>query len=175
MTELNASTLSRLPPKVATPSHDRGRLKRGIAHFGVGNFHRAHQAFCIDRCLDLPGQEDWGIVGIGVSGGERGRQKAAQYRTQDCLYSLTIAPPHGEPAMLVIGAQLDYLLAPEQPDEVLALLTSPDLRISRCPSPRAAITSIRTRTRSSPTTRTSPTTSPATARRVRCSASSPRP
>jgi mannitol-1-phosphate/altronate dehydrogenase len=29
----------------------------------------------------------------------------------------------------VIGAQLEYLLAPEQPDEVLALLTSPDLRI----------------------------------------------
>jgi sorbose reductase len=48
---------------------------------------------------------------------------------QDCLYSLTIAPPKGEPAMRVIGAQVDYLLAPEQPDEVLALLTSPDLRI----------------------------------------------
>lgn len=29
----------------------------------------------------------------------------------------------------MIGAQLEYLLAPEQPDEVLELLTSPDLRI----------------------------------------------
>ena len=66
MTELNASTLSQLPPKVAAPSYDRSRLKRGIAHFGVGNFHRAHQAFYIDRCLALPGQEDWGIVGIGT-------------------------------------------------------------------------------------------------------------
>src|SRR6202171_3080854 len=129
MTDLNASTLSQLPPKVATPSYDRSRLKRGIAHFGVGNFHRAHQAFYIDRCLALPGQEDWGIVGIGLGGGERGRQKAAQYRAQDCLYSLTIAPPKGEPDVRVIGAQVDYLLAPEQPDEVLALLTSPDLRI----------------------------------------------
>ena len=64
MTELNASTLSQLPPKVAPPSYDRSRLKRGVAHFGVGNFHRAHQAFYIDRCLALPGQEDWGIVGI---------------------------------------------------------------------------------------------------------------
>src|SRR6185369_11434954 len=92
MTELNASTLSQLPPKVAAPPYDRSRLKRGIAHFGVGNFHRAHQAFYIDRCLALPGQEDWGIVGIGLGGGERGRQKAAEYRAQDCLYSLTIAP-----------------------------------------------------------------------------------
>ncbi|MDT7766354.1 MAG: sorbose reductase [Mycobacterium sp.] len=129
MTELNESTLSQLPPKVAAPSYDRSRLKRGIAHFGVGNFHRAHQASYIDRCLALPGQENWGIVGIGLSGGERGRQKAEQFRAQDCLYSLTIAPPEGEPSVRVIGAQLDYLLAPEQPDEVLALLTSPQLRV----------------------------------------------
>ena len=65
MTELNAGTLLQLPPKVAAPTYDRSRLKRGIAHFGVGNFHRAHQAFYIDRCLALPSQEDWGIVGIG--------------------------------------------------------------------------------------------------------------
>ena len=96
MTELNERTLSQLPSKVAAPSYDRTRLKRGIAHFGVGNFHRAHQAFYIDRCLALPGQQDWGIVGIGLSGGERGRKKAEQYRAQDCLYSLTIAPPKGE-------------------------------------------------------------------------------
>ena len=31
--------------------------------------------------------------------------------------------------MRVIGAQLDYLLAPEQPAEVLALLTDPGLHI----------------------------------------------
>jgi hypothetical protein len=33
---------------VAAPPYDRSRLKRGIAHFGVGNFRRAHQAFYID-------------------------------------------------------------------------------------------------------------------------------
>jgi mannitol-1-phosphate/altronate dehydrogenase len=129
MTELNERTLSQLPSKVAAPPYDRTRLKRGIAHFGVGNFHRAHQAFYVDRCLALPGQQDWGIVGIGLSGGERGRKKAEQYRTQDCLYSLTIVPPKGDADVRVIGAQLEYLLAPEQPDAVLELLVSPDLRI----------------------------------------------
>jgi mannitol-1-phosphate/altronate dehydrogenase len=58
--------------------------KRGIAHFGVGNFHRAYQAFYIDRCLALPGQNDWGIVGIGLPGGERGRKKVDQFRSPDC-------------------------------------------------------------------------------------------
>ena len=129
MIELNEDTLSKLPSKIATPSYDRIRLKRGIAHFGVGNFHRAHQAFYIDRCLALPDQQDWGIVGIGLSGGERGRKKADQFRSQDCLYSLTVAPAKGNTSVRVIGAQLDYLLAPEQPAEVLRLLTDPALRI----------------------------------------------
>jgi sorbose reductase len=77
---------------VAVPSYDRRRPARGSAHFGVGNFHRAHQPFYIDHRLGLPRQ---GVVGVGLSGGERGRQKTAQYRAQDCLYSLTIAPAKG--------------------------------------------------------------------------------
>lgn len=129
MIELNQATLSMLPSDVATPPYDRARLKRGIAHFGVGNFHRAHQAFYIDRCLTLPNQNDWGIVGIGLAGGERGRKKADQFRSQDCLYSLTVAPAKGDTSVRVIGAQIDYLLAPDQPADVLASLTDPTLRI----------------------------------------------
>ena len=129
MTELNQGTLATLPSSIATPAYDRTRLTRGIAHFGVGNFHRAHQAFYIDRCLALPDQQDWGIVGIGLSGGERGRTKADQFLSQDCLYSLTVAPAKGDTTVRIIGAQLDYLLAPEQAEEVLELLTDPALRI----------------------------------------------
>ena len=129
MIELNEGTLSALPSNIATPPYDRARLKPGIAHFGVGNFHRAHQAFYIDRCLALPDQNDWGIVGIGLSGGGRGRRKAEQFRSQDCLYSLTVAPAKGDTSVRVIGAQLAYLLAPEQPAEVLESLTDPALRI----------------------------------------------
>ena len=75
MIELNQRTLATLPSSIATPAYDRTHLKRGIAHFGVGNFHRAHQAFYIDRCLALPGQSDWGIVGIGLAGGDQGRRR----------------------------------------------------------------------------------------------------
>lgn len=114
MTQLNEGTLTTVPSNVATPTYDRTHLKRGIAHFGVGNFHRAHQAFYVDRCLALPGQQDWGIVGIGLSGGERGRKKADQFLSQDCLYSLTVAPAKGDTSVRIIGAQLDYLLAPDQ-------------------------------------------------------------
>ena len=121
--------LRQLPSNVATPAYDRTHLKRGIAHFGVGNFHRAHQAFYVDRCLALPGQRIGASSASALSGGERGRKKADQFRSQDCLYSLTVAPAKGDTSVRVIGAQLDYLLAPEQPAEVLELLTDPALRI----------------------------------------------
>ena len=58
-----------------------------------------------------------------------GPKKADQFRSQDCLYSLTVAPAKGDTSVRVIGAQLDYLLAPEQPAEVLRLLTDPAVRI----------------------------------------------
>ena len=65
MVALNASTLNDLPARVRRPAYDRGRVKTGIAHLSVGNFHRAHQAAYLDACLALPGQKGWGICGVG--------------------------------------------------------------------------------------------------------------
>jgi hypothetical protein len=39
------SEAQRPPP---CPAYDRASLKAGIMHFGVGNFHRAHQAIYLD-------------------------------------------------------------------------------------------------------------------------------
>nr|WP_314542096.1 hypothetical protein [uncultured Massilia sp.] len=59
----------RFPPRTVMttlPRYERRRVTPGIAHIGVGNFHRAHQALYVERCLHLPGHESWGIVGIGL-------------------------------------------------------------------------------------------------------------
>lgn len=50
---------------VALPTYDRSALKPAIVHFGVGGFHRAHQAMYLDRLL-RDGKTDWGICGVGV-------------------------------------------------------------------------------------------------------------
>ena len=34
--------------RVAVPGYGRAELSPGILHFGVGNFHRAHQAYYLD-------------------------------------------------------------------------------------------------------------------------------
>jgi mannitol 2-dehydrogenase len=127
--ELSARTLSALPGKVMIPGYDRAKVRAGIAHIGVGNFHRAHQALYIDRCLHLDGQEDWGIFGIGIRDGADARQKALALQHQDTLYTLTEYAPDGSTSVRVIGSIVDYLHAPENPEKALALLSDPAIRI----------------------------------------------
>lgn len=129
MIRLSNSTLVSLPPGVARPAYDRTRVTPGIAHIGVGQFHRAHQALYLDRCLALAGQERWGIVGIGVLDGARERHTADALHAQQCLYSLTEFPARGRPTVRVVGSLVDYLHAPRDAERVLEQLAAPDLRI----------------------------------------------
>ena len=126
---IETSTLSSLPASVAKPAYDRSKVKAGIAHLSVGNFHRAHQAVYIDQVLALPGQEGWGILGIGLMDVEGERAKAKALQGQGGLYSLSVYPPEGEPTVSIIGAIVDYLHAPADPEAVLQRLADPAIRI----------------------------------------------
>jgi mannitol-1-phosphate/altronate dehydrogenase len=129
MVALNGTTLERLPERVARPGYDRGRVRAGIAHLSVGNFHRAHQAVYLDRCLGLPGHEGWGICGIGVVDSPAERAKTESLRRQDGLYTLTVFPPKGEPESAVVGSIVDYVFAPAEPEAALTRLSDPAVRI----------------------------------------------
>ena len=129
MIELNSANLGRLGPGVRVPAYDRAALRGGIVHFGVGNFHRIHQAYYVDSCLHQPGQEAWGIVGVGLLDGPSQRAKANAYKAQDCLYSITEFALDGTGQPRVIGAMIEYLHAPADPEAVLVRLTSPDCKI----------------------------------------------
>lgn len=109
--------------------YDRSRVTAGIAHFGVGNFHRVHQALYIDRILRQGEDLSWGIVGIGLSDGDAARQKSENFRSQQGLYTLTEYAPDGTSRSQVVGSMIDYLHAPSDPERVLAQLQDPQLRI----------------------------------------------
>ena len=51
---------------VPRPSYDRASVTTGVVHFGVGGFHRAHQALFHDRLMNEGKALDWGICGVGV-------------------------------------------------------------------------------------------------------------
>ena len=81
---LSEATLARLPANIARFSYDRTAQKLGIVHFGIGAFHRAHQAWYTDLAMDA-GECDWAIAGVSLRSGT----VASQLKPQDGLYSLT--------------------------------------------------------------------------------------
>jgi len=64
--KLASGTLSEVSKTAAVPQYRQADLKAGIVHFGVGNFHRAHQAVYLDDLFNLGGDRDWALVGAGV-------------------------------------------------------------------------------------------------------------
>ncbi len=126
---IDPATLSSLPASVQRPAYDRSAVTAGIAHLSVGNFHRAHQAVYIDKVLALPGQQAWGILGIGLMDVESERAKAAALQGQKGLYTLVAYPPEGTPEVAVIGSIVEYLHAPADPEAVLRRLADPAIRI----------------------------------------------
>ena len=63
MTRLRS--LAHLPPTVRRPAYDRATLRVGMAHLGVGAFHRCHQAEFTDDMLEARFGR-WGIAGIAL-------------------------------------------------------------------------------------------------------------
>ncbi|MFK0690875.1 mannitol dehydrogenase family protein [Mesorhizobium sp. IMUNJ 23033] len=62
---LGPELLSRLPTSVQRPSYDRAALIPGMAHIGIGAFHRCHQAEYTDDLLSRH-FDRWGVVGINI-------------------------------------------------------------------------------------------------------------
>ncbi|MFY0690991.1 MAG: mannitol dehydrogenase family protein [Paracoccaceae bacterium] len=126
MIPLSARSLNDLPAAVARPGYDRADLSAGILHIGLGNFHRAHQAWYLHRLFEEGMCLDWAIVGAGVRpNDEAQRQKLA---AQDYLTTLIELDPAGSAAE-VIGPMIDYV--PVRPDNapLIARMARPDIRI----------------------------------------------
>ena len=75
--KLSAANLDKLPAKVERPNYRPSDLTGGIVHFGVGNFHRSHQAIYLDALFNAGRDRDWALVGAGVFDFEKpGRAEA---------------------------------------------------------------------------------------------------
>jgi mannitol 2-dehydrogenase len=127
VTALSAATLPSLADAVPVPGYDRSRVRTGIVHFGVGGFHRAHEAMYLDRLMNAGSADTWGICGVGVLPGDR-RMKDA-LAAQDGLYTLVVKHPDGSLEPRVVGSIVEYLFAPDDPEAVLEKMADPSTRI----------------------------------------------
>ena len=116
---LSEATLGRLPSEIVRPGYDRSEQKVGIVHFGLGAFHRAHQAWYTEQCL-AAGERDWAIVGVSL----RSEAVAAQLNPQGGLYTLTAGG-----TTQAIGALRGVLVAKRDDQAIEAALGAPDTRV----------------------------------------------
>ena len=127
MRSLNAASLPSLRDTIPVPTYDRSAVTTGIVHFGVGGFHRAHQAMYLDRLMNEEEALAWGICGVGVLPGDRSMKDVMD--AQDCLYTLVVKHPDGTLEPRVIGSIVDYLFAPDNPDTVIEKMAAETTRI----------------------------------------------
>lgn len=124
---LDKSVLVALPAAVSTPAYLDDDIRIGIVHFGVGNFHRAHQAMYLDRLLHTGDAREWAICGVGVL--ERDARMRDALNAQDGLYTLTLRHADGNDEISVIGSIRRVLHAPDDPEAVVDQLVDPGVRI----------------------------------------------
>ena len=108
---------------ISKENYDRDVIKPGIVHFGVGNFHRCHQAVYIDKLLGQ-GDLEWGIIGVSM----RSSKIRDALKPQDFLY--TEATLGSQIEFRIIGSILDILVAPEDPVAVINQLADTNIKLA---------------------------------------------
>ena len=125
MTKLSRATLANLRPDIAVPAYQASDLTAGILHFGLGNFHRAHQAVYLDRLFNQGRSRDFAIIGTGVRPADRAMHDAL--KPQDWLTTV-VEQEAGVSRARVTGAMVGFI-PPEDRPAIVARLADPAIRI----------------------------------------------
>jgi mannitol 2-dehydrogenase len=123
---LSDRTLDDLPDTVRRPRYDRRALTPGIVHIGLGNFHRAHQAWYLHRLFDEGLCHDWAIVGAGVRSGDAAQRE--KLLAQDCLTTLIELDPDSKSAE-VTGAMIGFLSVEDDNAALISQMSDLAIRI----------------------------------------------
>ncbi|MDO1584302.1 mannitol dehydrogenase family protein [Rhizobium oryzicola] len=123
--KLSLSTLSDAAKTATIPAYDPQKLSGGIVHFGVGNFHRAHQAIYLDDLFNTGADHDWAIIGAGILPSDQAmRDKLA---AQDFLTTV-VEQDNNKTAARVTAPMVDILPVGDA-SAIIAALADPKIRI----------------------------------------------
>ena len=123
---LNTASLDRLPTNIKRPGYNRASLTPGIIHIGLGNFHRAHQAWYLHRLMQAGLAKDWAIVGAGVRASDADMRE--RLLAQDCLTTLIELDPKGSSAE-IIGSMVNFLPLEPGNGPLIMAMSDPAIRI----------------------------------------------
>jgi mannitol 2-dehydrogenase len=107
-------------------------LKSGVSqmlHFGVGGFHRSHQAYAIQQLIESKPDEfsKWAITGVCLMPGDI--QMVENLRAQDNLYSLKLSSPSGAEEVQVINAINSILHAKNDAKEIIERIADKQTKV----------------------------------------------
>jgi fructuronate reductase len=110
---------------VTGPLVDPSALSIGIVHFGIGAFHRAHQAVFTEDAAAASGDTRWGILGV------TGRSDAVvrQLRPQDCLYGV-LERAADATSLRLIGSVREVAWPGTDSDRVADVIASPGTHLA---------------------------------------------
>lgn len=93
--------------RVRQPRFDRGALRSGIVHLGLGAFARGPLAVMTDDAIEHDGDLRWGITGVSL------RHAAVRdaLAPKEGLYTLALRHAQGE-RLRIIGSVLGVMVAP---------------------------------------------------------------
>ncbi len=119
---LGLSTISALTP-AQRPLVDPRELRSRVVHFGIGAFHRAHQALYTEAAAARSG-EPWGIAAVAPGSAAA----VTGLKAQDCLYSVTDLVA-GNMTTKVVGSVVDAMLLGPDAATVHDLLVSTEVSV----------------------------------------------
>lgn len=117
------TTISRVNTSVQKPNYEPEQYGAGIVHFGVGAFHRAHQAVYTDAALSQkPG--DWRIIGVSL----RSTATTDILTRQNGLYTLLQRSIEGTKAR-IIGSMYGFISPSLNSDTVTQTVNNPAIKV----------------------------------------------
>ncbi len=123
---LSNDNLGSMPDNIRVPLFDRSNLSAGIVHIGLGNFHRAHQAWYLQQLMQTGAAHDWAIIGAGVK--QRDKEQCQKLAAQDYLTTL-IELETGGGAVEIVGSMIGFVPVIANHAALIAQMSDPAIRI----------------------------------------------
>ncbi|MBF9043147.1 mannitol dehydrogenase family protein [Rhodobacterales bacterium HKCCE4037] len=123
---LRRDTLDTLPDGIARPEYGLADLTPGIVHIGMGNFHRAHQAWYLHRLMQMGEARDWAIIGAGVRAPDAAMRE--KLLAQGCLTTLIELSPDSKSAE-ISGSMIDFVPVEADNASLIKTMSRPEIRI----------------------------------------------
>jgi mannitol 2-dehydrogenase len=122
---LSRGSLAALGTRARVPAYEATTLRAGIMHFGVGNFHRAHQAVYLDDLFNRGVDHDFALIGAGVRAEDDAMR--GDLLAQDLLTTVVEQDVHRSDVRIT-GSMVEFLPAGDAA-AILARLDDPAIRI----------------------------------------------